>query len=98
MTIRNLADVEWRTPKLSGDGPYTAECHGLLEQSLGIQKALLTTSCTHALEMAALLLDMDPGNEIVLPAFNLPLHRECVRPSRCQTSLRGHPRGHFEYR
>ena len=60
------------TPKLSGDGPNTAQCHGLLERSLGIQKALLTTSCTHALEMAAFLLDMGPGNEIVLPAFTFP--------------------------
>ena len=50
------------TPKLSGDGPYTAQCHGLLEHSLGIQKALLTTSCTEALEMAALLLNTAPGD------------------------------------
>ena len=60
------------TPKLSGDGPYTAQCHGLLEQSLGIQKALLTTSCTHALEMAALLLNIAPGDEVILPAFTFP--------------------------
>jgi dTDP-4-amino-4,6-dideoxygalactose transaminase len=60
------------TPNFSGDGSYTAHCHTLLQQSLGIQKALLTTSCTHALEMAALLLDMGPGNEIVLPAFTFP--------------------------
>jgi dTDP-4-amino-4,6-dideoxygalactose transaminase len=60
------------TPKFSGDGSYTAHCHTLLQQSLGIQKALLTTSCTHALEMAAFLLDMGPGNEIVLPAFTFP--------------------------
>ena len=60
------------TPKLSGDGPYTAQCHGLLERSLGIQKALLTTSCTHALEMAALLLNIAPGDEVILPAFTFP--------------------------
>jgi len=60
------------TPKLSGDGPYTAQCHGLLEQSLGIQKALLTTSCTHALEMAALLLNIAPGDEVILPGFTFP--------------------------
>jgi dTDP-4-amino-4,6-dideoxygalactose transaminase len=60
------------TPKLSGDGPYTAQCHGLLEQSLGIRKALLTTSCTHALEMAALLLNTAPGDEVILPAFTFP--------------------------
>ena len=57
------------TPKFSGDGSYTARCHRLLEQSLGIPQALLTTSCTHALEMAALLLDIGPGDEVILPAF-----------------------------
>lgn len=60
------------TPKFSGDGTYTARCHMLLEQSLGIQKALLTTSCTHALEMAALLLEIAPGDEVILPAFTFP--------------------------
>jgi dTDP-4-amino-4,6-dideoxygalactose transaminase len=60
------------TPKFSGDGSHTANCHALLQQSLGIQKALLTTSCTHALEMAALLLDVVPGNEVIVPAFTFP--------------------------
>jgi dTDP-4-amino-4,6-dideoxygalactose transaminase len=60
------------TPKFSGDGPHTAQCHTLLEQSLAIQKALLTTSCTHALDMAALLLGIAPGDEVILPAFTFP--------------------------
>jgi dTDP-4-amino-4,6-dideoxygalactose transaminase len=60
------------TPKFSGDGPFTAECHRLLERSVGVQKALLTTSCTHALEMAALLLDLGPGDEVIVPAFTFP--------------------------
>ena len=60
------------TPKFSGDGSFTAHCHTLLEQSLGIQKALLTTSCTHALEMAALLLEIAPGDEVILPTFTFP--------------------------
>jgi len=60
------------TPKLSGDGSFTARCHQLLEQSLGIKKALLTTSCTHALEMAALLLNIGPGDEVIVPAFTFP--------------------------
>jgi dTDP-4-amino-4,6-dideoxygalactose transaminase len=60
------------TPKFSGDGKYTTHCQMLLEQSLGVQKALLTTSCTHALEMAALLLDVVPGNEVIVPAFTFP--------------------------
>ncbi|HET6889371.1 MAG TPA: dTDP-4-amino-4,6-dideoxygalactose transaminase [Candidatus Udaeobacter sp.] len=60
------------TPKFSGDGSFTSRCHALLEQSLGIQKALLTSSCTHALEMAALLLDIRPGDEVIVPSFAFP--------------------------
>jgi dTDP-4-amino-4,6-dideoxygalactose transaminase len=59
-------------PKFSGDGSFTAQCHLLLKQSLGIQKALLTTSCTHALEMTALLLDIGPGDEVIVPSFTFP--------------------------
>jgi dTDP-4-amino-4,6-dideoxygalactose transaminase len=54
---------------LSGDGAFTEKCHSLLERELGVSKALLTTSCTHALEMAALLLNISPGDEIIVPAF-----------------------------
>src|SRR5674476_54658 len=53
----------------SGDGPFTKRCHKLLEEQLGVPKALLTTSCTHALEMAALLLDLQPGDEVIVPSF-----------------------------
>jgi len=59
-------------PKFSGDGSFTAQCHALLEQSLGTQKVLLTTSCTHALEMAALLLNIAPGDEVIIPSFTFP--------------------------
>ena len=55
--------------KLSGDGTFTQKCHALLERELGIHKALLTTSCTHALEMAALLLNLKPGDEVIIPSF-----------------------------
>ena len=55
--------------KLSGDGTFTHKCHARLESELGIHKALLTTSCTHALDMAALLLDIEPGDEVVIPSF-----------------------------
>ena len=53
----------------SGNGPFTRRCHELLERELGVPKVLLTTSCTHALEMAAILLDCGPGDEIILPSF-----------------------------
>jgi dTDP-4-amino-4,6-dideoxygalactose transaminase len=54
---------------ISGDGPFTKKCHSLLEEALGAPKVLLTTSCTHALDMAALLLDIQPGDEVIVPAF-----------------------------
>ena len=54
---------------ISGDGRFTALCHQLLEKRLGVRKALLTTSCTHALELAALLLNIRPGDEVILPSF-----------------------------
>jgi dTDP-4-amino-4,6-dideoxygalactose transaminase len=53
----------------SGDGDFTRRCHALLEQVLGVKRALLTTSCTHALEMASLLLDLRPGDEVIVPSF-----------------------------
>ncbi len=54
---------------ISGDGLFTKKCHILIEQLLGVPKALLTTSCTHALEMAALLLNIKPGDEVIIPSF-----------------------------
>jgi dTDP-4-amino-4,6-dideoxygalactose transaminase len=57
------------TGPLSGDGPFTARCHALLEDITRARKALLTTSCTHALEMAALLVELEPGDEVICPAF-----------------------------
>jgi len=54
---------------ISGDGAFTKRCHELLERELGVVKALLTTSCTHALEMAALLLDLRAGDEVIVPSF-----------------------------
>ncbi|MEX2214888.1 MAG: dTDP-4-amino-4,6-dideoxygalactose transaminase [Phycisphaeraceae bacterium] len=54
---------------ISGDGPFTRACQSILEQETGARKALLTTSCTHALEMAAFLLDIKPGDEVIVPSF-----------------------------
>lgn len=54
---------------ISGDGPFTRRCHAALEAETGASRVLLTTSCTHALEMSALLLNLAPGDEVVCPAF-----------------------------
>lgn len=58
-----------RLRKFSGDGEYTNKCHSLLEASTGADKVLLTTSCTHALEMAAILCYIKPGDEVIMPSY-----------------------------
>ncbi len=58
-----------RSGKISGDATYSKKCHALLERLLGVPKVLLTPSCTHALEMAALLLELEPGDEVIIPSF-----------------------------
>jgi dTDP-4-amino-4,6-dideoxygalactose transaminase len=54
---------------ISGDGYFTKQCQAFLERALSVPKVLLTTSCTHALEMAAFLLDLKPGDEVIVPSF-----------------------------
>jgi dTDP-4-amino-4,6-dideoxygalactose transaminase len=58
-----------RGNKISGDGPYTLRCHEWFNSLLFPSKTLLTSSCTHALEMAALLLNINPGDEVILPSY-----------------------------
>src|SRR5436190_13231262 len=58
-----------RAGHISGDGFFTRQCHAFLEREIGVRKALLTTSCTHALELAALLLDPKEGDEVIIPTF-----------------------------
>ena len=55
--------------KISGDGVFTKKCHAFFEERYGIGKALLTTSCTDALEMAAILVDIKPGDEVIVPSY-----------------------------
>lgn len=58
-----------RSDKISGDGHYGHQCQQWFEQNLGCAKALLTPSCTQALEMAALLIDIEPGDEVIMPSY-----------------------------
>ncbi len=58
-----------RNGKISGDGEFTKKCNAWLENSTGAKKALLTTSCTHATEMAAILADIQPGDEVIMPSY-----------------------------
>ena len=54
---------------VSGDGHYTKEVHKLLQDIMDVPKVLLTTSCTHALEMSAILLGIEEGDEVIVPSF-----------------------------
>lgn len=55
--------------KICGDGEFTKKCNEWIEQKTGTKKCLLTTSCTHATELAALLADIQPGDEVIMPAY-----------------------------
>jgi dTDP-4-amino-4,6-dideoxygalactose transaminase len=57
---------------ISGDGPFSQRCEELLRLELGAPRVLLTTSCTHALELSALLLDIKAGDEVIVPSFTFP--------------------------
>src|SRR5262249_27970421 len=58
--------------EFSGDGAFTRQCHDWLKRQCGAREALLTHSCTAALEMAALLAALEPGDEVIMPSFTFP--------------------------
>ena len=62
--------------KICGDGTFTKRCNAALEEIAGVHRALLTTSGTSALEMAALLMDIQPGDEVIMPSFSIPVNGE----------------------
>jgi len=71
LTGREAAGLDraFENLRFAGDGPFSHDCARLIETFLGCPRALLTTSCTHALEMAALLLDIKEGDEVIVPSF-----------------------------
>lgn len=66
--LKNIATAV-TAGKISGDGAFTAKCHDFFENRYGFKKCLLTTSCTDALEMASILLDIKPGDEVIAPSY-----------------------------
>ena len=66
--IEMIAKVLW-SGQHCGDGPFTRMCHKLLEEELKCERVLLTTSCTSALEMSAMLLELQRGDEVIMPSF-----------------------------
>lgn len=71
ITGKELTYIEdtFKRSKLSGNGFFTRECEKFFEKEYGAKRALLTTSCTDALELAALLVDIRPGDEVIIPSF-----------------------------
>ena len=67
--LKYVEEAVVKNRKLCGDGPFTKKCSEWLEEKTGTQKALLTTSCTHATELAALLTDIKEGDEVIMPSY-----------------------------
>ncbi len=65
----NYMEEVIRNRRTCGDGPFTKKCNSWFEEHYGAKKALMTTSCTHALEMSAILLDISPGDEVIMPSY-----------------------------
>ncbi len=77
--IRQAIEAE----HICGDGMFTKKCNGWIEERTGTAKALLTTSCTHATEMAALLLNIQPGDEVIMPSYLQPTPLSCEERFLC---------------
>lgn len=73
--------------KICGDGPFTQKCNEWIEEKTGTAKCLLTTSCTHATELAALLADIKEGDEVIMPGIHLCVNRRRVCAARCNGSV-----------
>ena len=65
----NFISESFNNKKIAGDGEFTKKCHTFFEKKYNFKKVLLTTSCTDALEMAAILLDIKPGDEVIMPSY-----------------------------
>ena len=66
--LENIAEAH-HLGQLAGDGSFTRQCNKWIEQTTSCHKALLTHSCTAALEMAAILADIQPGDEVIMPSY-----------------------------
>ncbi|MDE5818581.1 MAG: dTDP-4-amino-4,6-dideoxygalactose transaminase [Lachnospiraceae bacterium] len=67
--IAYITEAVTKNRKICGDGPFTKKCDAWIEERTGAAKSLLTTSCTHATELAALLCDIGPGDEVIMPSY-----------------------------
>lgn len=84
--------------KICGDGEYTKKCNAWLEEHTGTKKALLTTSCTHATELAAILSEIKPGDEVIMPAYTFCINSRCFCAEGGEGGICRYPAGYHEYR
>ncbi len=89
--------------KLCGDGEFTKRCSAWMRDKFQVNHVLLTTSCTHALEMAAYLCDLKPGDEVILPSYTFVSTADAfvlrgVCAAGGKAGVCGHPSGDHEYR
>lgn len=83
--------------KICGDGEFTQKCSSWLESNFGCQNVFMTTSCTHALEMAAHLIDVKEGDEIIMPSFTFVSTANAFVLLGAKNCVRGHTPGHDEH-
>ena len=82
--------------KICGDGEFTKKASHWFEEKTGTAKCLMTTSCTHATELAAILADIKPGDEIIMPSY-ICFHGKCVCAAGRRACFCGYSSGYHEY-
>ncbi len=92
--IREAAQVN---RMLCGDGPFTKLCSQWMKDHFATRQVLLTTSCTHALEMAAYLADIQPGDEVIMPSYTFVSTADAFVLRGSQDRVCGYPSGYHEY-
>lgn len=70
--LEYISEVVLKNHKIGGDGPFTEKCCSWIERELEAKKAFLTSSCTHSLELSAIILDIKQGDEVIMPSFTFP--------------------------
>ena len=83
---------------LCGDGKYTKLCSSWMKERFHVNQVFLTTSCTHALEMAAFLCDIHPGDEVIMPSYTFVSTADALCSQRSEDRICGYPAGYHEYR
>ena len=83
--------------KICGDGEFTKKASHWFEEKTGTAKCLMTTSCTHATELAAILADIKPGDEIIMPSYTFVSTAKCVCAARRCACFCGYSSGYHEY-